>query len=309
MLDPTLLRGIIPPICTPLTDAGEIDVPSVHSLIDYLLESGVHGVFAFGSTGEGPSLTVQQRDVMLKSVIAAVKGRVPVLVGVTDASTERCIEYGLAAKDTGADALVVAAPYYFRTTQAEVIAHFHRIRESVGLAIMAYDIPVAVTIKLESATIQQLYNEGVIVGLKDSSGAVDALRNTLLRLRGTNFRAFTGSELIVDLCLRMGAHGSVPGVANVFPAEYVRLYDLAQAGHWDDAIQLQERLLLCFYELIAQGDPRYSAMSSAVGGFKSGLKQKGVIRSTRVAEPFQSFSSAQEERVAEVMRRHGFVSY
>ncbi len=114
MLDPTRLRGIIPPICTPLTSEGAIDIPSVHSLIDYLLANGVHGVFAFGSTGECTSLTAQQRKTMLEAVIAAVNGRVPVLIGVMDTSTERCIEQGLAAKAAGADALVVAAPFYFR---------------------------------------------------------------------------------------------------------------------------------------------------------------------------------------------------
>jgi 4-hydroxy-tetrahydrodipicolinate synthase len=298
MLDPTRLRGIIPPICTPLTSEGAIDVPSVHSLIDYLLANGVHGVFAFGSTGECTSLTAQQRKTMLEAVIAAVHGRVPVLIGVMDTSTERCIEQGLAAKAAGADALVVAAPFYFRTTQAETIEHFRRIHKTVGLPIMAYDIPATVIIKLEGATIRQLYEEGVIIGLKDSSGVIDALRHTLLCMRGTGFRAFTGSELIVDLCLRMGAHGGVPGVANVFPAEFVQLYDLAQAGRWDDAARLQERLLLCFYELIARGDSRYSGMSSALGGFKSGLKHKGVIRSTRVAEPLQSFGAVEEQRVA-----------
>lgn len=307
MLSPDLLRGIIPPMCTPLTDAGEIDVPSVHHLTNYLIESGVHGVFAFGSTGEGPSLTDKQREVMLHSVIEAARGRVPVLIGVTDPSTERCIAHSLAAKEAGADGLVIAAPYYFRTTQSEVIDHFRRVHERVGLPIMAYDIPVTVTIKLDSATVQQLFNEGVIVGLKDSSGAVDMLRKTLIQLRGTDFRAFTGSELIIDLCLRMGAHGSVPGVGNVFPAEYVQLYNLTQEGRWDEAAQLQERLLLCFYELIAQGDPRYSGMASAVGGFKSGLKAKGIISSTRVAEPFPSFTPAQEERVADVLRHHGLL--
>src|SRR5262245_1748693 len=307
MLDANSLRGIIPPICTPLTDAGDIDTQSVDRLIEYLLESGVHGIFAFGSTGECTSLTSKQREVLLDRVIAAVKGRVPVLVGVTDASTERSIAYGLAAKNAGADGLVVAAPFYYRTTQAEVIDHFRRIHEAVGLPIMAYDIPVTVTIKLESATIQQLYREGVIVGLKDSSGAVDALRNTLLRLRDTDFRAFTGSELVVDLCLRMGAHGSVPGVANVFPTEYVRLYNLARAGRWDEAVQLQERLLLAFYEVIGQGDSRFSGMSSAVGGFKSALKAKGIISSTRVASPLQSLGPAEEQRVADGLRRHGFL--
>ena len=307
MLDPTRLRGIIPPICTPLTSEGAIDVPSVHRLIDYLLDNGVHGLFVFGSTGECTSLTAQQRETMLEAALAAANGRVPVLIGVMDTSTERVIEQGLAAKAAGADALVVAAPFYFRTTQAETIEHFRRIHTTVGLPIMAYDIPATVIIKLESATIRQLYEEGVIIGLKDSSGVVDAFRNTLLRLRDTGFRAFTGSELIVDLSIRIGAHGGVPGVANVFPAEFVQLYDLAAAGRWDDAARLQERLLLCFYELIAQGGPGYSGMSSALGGFKTGLKLKGVISSTRVAAPLQSFTPAEEERVAEVLHRHGFL--
>jgi len=307
MLDPTRLRGIIPPICTPLMSEGAIDVPSVHSLIDYLLANGVHGVFAFGSTGECTSLTAQQRKTMLEAVIAAVHGRVPVLIGVMDTSTERVIEQGLAAKAAGADALVVAAPFYFRTTQAETIEHFRRIHKAVGLPIMAYDIPATVIIKLDSATIRQLYEEGVIIGLKDSSGVIDAFRNTLLHLRDTGFRAFTGSELIVDISIRIGAHGGVPGVANVFPAEFVELYDLATAGRWDEAARLQERLLLCFYELISQGGPGYSGMSSALGGFKTGLKLKGVISSTRVAAPLQSFTPAEEERVAEVLYRHRFV--
>jgi 4-hydroxy-tetrahydrodipicolinate synthase len=306
MLDPGQLRGIIPPICTPLTGEGEIDIPSVHTLIEYLLDHGVHGVFALGSTGECTSLTGRQRKTLLNAVIAAVKGRVPALAGVMDTSTQRCVEHGLAAREAGADALVVAATYYYRSSQTEIIEHFRRIREVVGLPIMAYDIPIAVNVKLEVATIQQLYDEGVIIGLKDSSGVVDAFRHTLLRMRGTDFRAFTGSELIVDLCLRMGAHGSVPGAGNVFPAEFVRMYDLTQAGHWDDAVHLQERLLLCFYELIAQSDPGYSVMSSALGGFKAALKLKGVIRSARMAAPLHSFGTVEEERVSEALRRHGF---
>jgi len=307
MFDSTRLRGIIPPICTPQTDDGAIDVRSVQRLIDYLLAHGVHGIFVFGSTGECTSLTAQQRKTMLEATLAAVNGRVPVLVGVMDTSTERVIEQGLAAKAAGADALVVAAPFYFRTTQAETIKHFRLVHAGVDLPIMAYDIPNTVVIKLESATIWQLYQEGVIVGLKDSSGVIDAFRSTLLHLRDTGFRAFTGSELIVDLSIRIGAHGGVPGVANVFPAEFVELYNLAVAGRWDDAARLQERLLLCFYELISQGGPGYSGMSNALGGFKTGLKLKGVISSTRVAAPLQSFTPAEEARVAEVLHRHGFV--
>src|SRR5690349_1717611 len=135
MLDSKSLRGIIPPICTPLTDAGDVDRESLDRLAEYLLEGGVHGIFAFGSTGECTSLTSRQRDAMLQGVLAAVNGRVPVLVGVIDPSTERCIEQASAARSAGADGLVVAAPFYYRTTQAEVIEHFRRIHEAVDLPI------------------------------------------------------------------------------------------------------------------------------------------------------------------------------
>ena len=130
----------------------------------------------------------------------------------------------------------------------------------------------------------------------------------LIATRGIpGFRVFTGSELIIDACFRMGAAGSVPGLGNVFPAEYVQIYNLARAGDWDAAAALQERLLMCFFELITQGDAGYSASASALGGFKTGLKLKGAIRSTRAGAPLHSFSAAEEERVADVMRRHGFL--
>jgi 4-hydroxy-tetrahydrodipicolinate synthase len=307
MFDPTTLHGIVPPMCTPLTDDGEVDLPSVHMLVEYLLAGGVHGIFALGSTGEFAALTNRQRQTLLEAVVAAVQGRVPVLAGIMDTSTARCVEHGLAAREAGVDAVVLASIYYFRPSQAEIVAHFRAVKAAVELPLLAYDVPTAVNVKLELPTITQLAEEGVIAGLKDSSGAAEAFRRVLLATRGSDFRIFTGSELIVDTCLRMGAHGSVPGLANVFPAEYVRIYDLARAGDWDAAAAIQERLLACFYELITQGDARYSASASALGGFKTGLKLRGAIRSTRVGEPLHSFGSDEEQRVAEVMRRHGFM--
>jgi 4-hydroxy-tetrahydrodipicolinate synthase len=307
MFDPTSLHGIIPPMCTPLTDDGEVDVHSVHTLVEHLLAGGVHGIFALGSTGEFACLTGRQRQTLIEAAAAAVKGRVPVLAGILDTSTARCVENGQAARAAGADAVVLAPIYYFRASQAELLDLFRAVKRAVGLPVLAYDVPSAVNVKLELATITQLAEEGVIAGLKDSSGATEAFRRVLLATRGSDFRAFTGSELIVDACLQMGAHGSVPGLGNVLPAEYVRLYDLARAGDWAGAAAIQERLLACFYELIGQGDAGYSASSSALGGFKAGLKLKGAIRGTRVAAPLHSFGPAEEQRVADVMRRHGFL--
>ena len=308
MLDPTTLHGIIPPMCTPLDDDGGVDIPSVRTLVEHLLAGGIHGVFALGSTGEFAALTGHRRQTLLEATVAAVRGRVPVLAGILDTSTARCVENGLAAQAAGADALVLSPPFYFRNSQAEIIDHFRAVKAAVGLPLLAYDVPAAVNVKLEFATVVRLAEEGVIAGLKDSSGATEAFRRVLIATRDiSGFRAFTGSELIVDACLRMGAAGSVPGLGNVFPAEYVQIYDMARASKWDAAAAMQERLLACFFELIAQGDGGYSASASALGGFKTGLKLKGAIRGTRVGAPLHSFTPAEEERVADVMRRHGFL--
>jgi 4-hydroxy-tetrahydrodipicolinate synthase len=307
MLDPSTLHGIIPPMCTPLTDDGAIDVASVHTLAEHLIAGGVHGIFALGSSGECTSMTIRQRQELLAALIPAVRGRVPVLAGILDTSTARCIEHGLAAKEAGADAVVLAPNHYYRASQPEIVDLFRAVRAAVDLPLIAYDVPSAVNTKIECDTVARLAEEGVIVGLKDSSGATEGFRRVLMATRGLEFRVFTGSELIVDACLRMGAHGSVPGLGNIFPAEYVRIYDLGRSGDWDAAAALQERLLACFYELIAQGEPGFSASSSALGGFKTGLKLKGAIRSTRLAAPLHSFGPAEEQRVADVMRRHGFL--
>ncbi len=308
MFDPTNLHGIIPPMCTPLTDDGELDLPSIHSLVEHLLAGGVHGIFALGSTGEFAALTGRQRQLLLETIVAAAGGRVPVLAGILDTSTARCIENGLAAKAAGANAVVLATSYYFRNSQPEIIDHFRAVKAAVGLPLLAYDVPSAVNVKLEFATVVRLADEGVNAGLKDSSAANEVFRRVLIATRGVpGFRVFTGSELIIDACFRMGAAGSVPGLGNVFPAEYVQIYDLAHAGEWEAAAALQERLLMCFFELITQGDAGYSASASALGGFKAGLKVKGAIRSTHVGAPLHSFSAAEEERVVDVMRRHGFL--
>lgn len=307
MFDITQLHGIIPPICAPMTDDGEIDVPSVHTLVEHLLNGGVHGIFVLGSTGEFSSLTSRQRKLMLDETVKAVGGRVPVVAGILDTSTARCIENGLEARAAGADAVVIAAPYYYRISQTEIIDLFRAVKAAVGLPMLAYDVPTT-NVKLECDTMVRLAAEGTLVGLKDSSGQTEAFRRVLLATRGLTFRVFTGSELIIDSCFQMGAHGSVPGLGNVFPAEYVQVYDLSRAGDWAAAAALQDRLLACFYELITQGAPGYSISSSALGGFKSGLKLRGAIRSTRVAAPLHSFSPAEEQRVADVMRRHGFLA-
>lgn len=277
--------GIVPPVCTPLTEDFEIDIPSLERLIAYQLEAGVHGLFVLGSTGEVAFLTDKQRATVLAVAVRCVAGQVPVLAGTIDMTTARVIEHAQAAERAGVDGLVVTAPFYTRSGQAEIVEHFRLVHEAVALPLVAYDIPVAVHCKLERVTLLQMVRDKLICGVKDSSGDEANFRAlAMAKAAYSDFFVFTGSELLVDSALLVGASGAVPGLANVDPGGYVRLYLAARAGDWQTARQEQERLYQLF-DIINAGLPRMGMGSSAMGAFKTALQLCGVIATNVVGRP------------------------
>lgn len=295
---PANFGGIVPPVCTPLTEDYEIDVPSLRKLIAFLLEGGVHGLFMLGSTSEAMLLTDRQRATVLRTAVEEAKGRVPILGGVVDTSTARCLEHAQEAKEIGVDALVLTAPFYITPSQSEILDHFRTIRQAVDLPIVAYDIPSAVHIKLDRKVVVQLAKEGVIAGIKDSSGDDGNFRGLLLETRDiANFAVFTGSELIVDLALQMGANGSVPGIANVDPAGYVKIYDAFRAGDLATARAEQERLYRLFGIVYAGLPGKMSFTASALGAFKTALMLRGVIATNVPGRPLTRLGDEEVEKV------------
>ncbi|TVL93463.1 dihydrodipicolinate synthase family protein [Streptomyces sp. SAJ15] len=286
---PAPLTGVVPPLCTPLTRTGDIDTGSLAALVDRLTAAGVSGLFALGSSGETAYLSDAQRRTVLSTVVQAVEGRVPVLAGVVDMTTARVLDHARAAAELGADGLVATAPFYTRTHPAEVRDHFRRLRGTVDLPLFGYDIPASVHTKLTPAIVLPLAEDATLAGLKDSSGDDGALRRLLveLRRRGLDraFSVLTGSELSVDGALLAGAHGVVPGLGNVDPEGYVRLYEHARAGRWSEAAAEQDRLATLF-ALTETGDPSVmGGSSSALGGFKAALYLLGVIACPATAAP------------------------
>ncbi|TXS07285.1 dihydrodipicolinate synthase family protein [Streptomyces sp. col6] len=280
------LRGVVPPVCTPLDSRGEIDTASLARLVEHLIGGGVHGLFALGSTSEVAYLTDEQRGTVLETVVNATDGRVPVLAGVIDTTTARVTEHARTAAALGADALVATAPFYTRTHPREIAAHFRRLRAEVDLPLFAYDIPVAVHSKLSAALVRELAEDGTLAGLKDSSGDEGGLRRLVVELGGRegrthgpvpDFSILTGSELTVDAALLAGADGVVPGIGNVDPAGYVRLHEAARAGDWTLAAKEQERLVELFAMVDAGPEGDMGRSSSALGSFKAALRLLGII--------------------------------
>ncbi|MFF5720757.1 dihydrodipicolinate synthase family protein [Streptomyces buecherae] len=312
MRPPVPLTGVIPPMCTPLTPTGDVDTRSLAALTRRFLDAGVHGLFALGSTGEVAYLTDAQRRTALETVVEAAAGRVPVLAGVIDTTTARMRDHAADAAASGADAIVATAPFYTRTHPAEIADHFRRLRAGTELPLFAYDIPAAVHTKLTAAIVLPLAADGTLAGLKDSSGQVEEARRLLVAARdrglGERFSVLTGSEMAVDGALLAGVHGVVPGLGNVDPHGYLRLYAHARAGRWAEAAAEQDRLAALF-ALTETGDPaRMGGSSSALGGFKAALHLLGVIDCPATAAPQVPLEAAAVDRVRKFLDDAGLTA-
>ncbi|WP_412058256.1 dihydrodipicolinate synthase family protein [Bartonella sp. DGB2] len=299
--------GIVPPVVTPLHKDHSVDYESYTNVLEYLIGSGCHAVFALGSTSEVIFFDEATRRKILEHTVKVVNGRVPVMAGTIDPATERVISHARIAEEIGVDAAVMTAPFYTLTNQAEILDHFRLVRNAINIPLIAYDIPVCVHTKLTRGTIVTLAKEGTIIGLKDSSGDDTAFRYALLDLADhKNMFLMTGSETLVDSSLYMGAHGVVPGLANVDPAGYVRLWNAAQKGDWSAARLEQERLCRLF-ELVWVGAQRVSAGATGVGGFKTAMRRLGIISTNTMARPRAGLNEAEASHIDRILHRAGLL--
>ena len=292
--------GVIPPVVTPLTEGGDVDRASLERLVRHLIDGGVDGLFALGSSGETVFLTDAQRDAALEVIIGTAAGAVPVVAGAIEPTTPRVLERVAAAERLGADAVVVTAPFYAIVGPHEIRRHLVSIGARTDLPVLAYDIPVCVGRKLSNDLMIELASDGVLAGVKDSSGDDVAFRQLLLSVEDAGIEGFstlTGHELMVDGMLLAGASGSVPGLGNVDPEGYVRLHRLAAEGDWATARKEQERLARLF-RIVDAADPATAAGATrGVGAFKTALHLLGVIDSPAVSLPMRTYDDAEVARV------------
>ncbi len=303
------LDGIVPPVCTPLDPDGEVDVASLESHISFLLDAGVNGLFMLGSSSEVAYLTDAQRDRVVEVAVKTAGGQVPVLTGAIDMTTNRVIDHALRAKQRGADAIVLTAPFFARSAHpSEVKLHFRKVRERVELPLVAYDLPISVHNKLDLPVVAELAADGVLEGVKDSSNDIHGFRAVVDGTRQfEKFSVFTGSELVVDCALFLGAEGAVPGLANVDPHGYVAVYEASRAGDWDKAREIQARLVRLFDITTCADSSKKGGSSCGLGGFKTALMLRGVIAGNTMALPQIPLDSDEVAAVRAVLVREGLV--
>ena len=299
--------GVVPPVVTPDTPDHQLDVVSFERSINRLIEAGVDGLFFLGSSGEVVFATDERRDQIVREAVRIVDHRVPVLVGIIDTETERVLEHGRRALALGADALVATAPFYALGGPADVEEHFRILHQELDAPLFAYDIPVCVHTKLPWKMLARLGAEGVLAGVKDSSGDDVSFRYLVQEneKNGHPLTLLTGHEIVVDGALLSGADGSVPGLANVEPEGYVRMWKAAQEGNWAEVKREQDRLNEISHIFdVTSGVQGYGA---GVGAFKCALNLIGIFDSDQMPRPVKPLDGQNREAIKQVLIANGLL--
>jgi len=295
------LRGIIPPMITPLLDRDTLDVAGLERLIEHILAGGVHGLFILGTTGEAPSLSYRLRYELIERTCGQVKGRVPVLVGITDTSFVESVNTACKAKEAGAQAVVLAPPYYFPAGQAELLEYLKHLTPNLPLPLFLYNMPSYTKLVFESQTIRAAADFPGVAGIKDSSGNMIYFRQLQDMLKDhPDFSLLMGQEELLAEVVLLGGHGGVCGGANLVPKLYVDLYNAAYSKDLSKVQSLHKKVMQISTNIYNVG--RFE--SSYLKGLKCALSCMGIC-SDFLAEPFHRFRRAEHKRIQRYIKELG----
>jgi len=286
------LKGIIPPLVTPLNNYDEIDIPGLQRLIEHQISGGVHALFILGTNGEAPSLSYQLRKEFIKKACELVDHRIPVLVGITDTSLAGSLDISEYAKSVGADAVVVAPPYYFPVSDEEMVDYFETLAPRLPLPFLIYNMPSHTKVHLSLEIVKRAKELGA-VGIKDSSGDMLYFYSLIEEFKDSpDFSIITGTEIFLPETIMHGGHGAVAGGANMFPKLFVDLYNASVANDLETISNLREKVLMLYQTIYQVG----KHTSRYVKGTKCGLSVMGICNDY-LAPPLHKFNPAERKQI------------
>lgn len=296
------LRGIIPPMATPLASIDKLDLPGLERLIEHILRGGVHGLFILGTTGEGPALSYRLRRELIERVCEQVGGRVPVLVGITDSAYIESLQLAEVSAKAGASAVVAATPFYFRFGQSDILRLIESLAKDSSLPLFLYNQPELTKISFEPTTVARAAEIPNVVGVKDSGGKIGYIKQVLSMVGKSHpeFSVLVGSEKLLVEALLCGAHGGVTGGANIFPDLPVRLYQAFVDGRHQEMHELQAKI-------IEIGAPIWNIGEEAptfLGRLKGALAVLGICGGLP-SWPYRQITADEENKIAEHLKKYG----
>src|SRR5713101_1386856 len=261
------IRGIIPPVATPMQANEDLDLPRLKWFLDHLIKNGVHGVFVLGTNSEFYALDEKEKQEVVATAVSHVRRRVPVFAGTGAETTREAVRLTKMAEREGADGVSVITPYFVSPNQQEIYDHYRRIAEATNLPVLLYNNPSTCGgLKIDVDTVARLAEIPNILGVKDSSGD---LQNTVeyLRVVPERFSVMMGRDTLIFSALVMGARGAVPATGNIAPALLVEIYEAFRRG--DQAASKAAQLKLNPIRLAL-------TLGTAPGGVKAALEMLGT---------------------------------
>ena len=237
------IKGIITPILTPMNADESINYKELKNQINRLIKAGVHGLFFYGTNGEGYILNAQEKKKILEAAVEEVNHRVPIYAGTGCVSTKETIEMSKMAQDIGVDVLSIISPYFAAISQNELITHYTAVAKAVKTPIVLYNIPARTGTNIAPATIAKLAEIDNIVGAKDSSGNFDNMLQYIEQTKNRrDFAILSGNDSLILWCLFAGGKGGIAGCSNVYPENMVGIYENYVKGDIDKARFCQDRI-------------------------------------------------------------------
>lgn len=259
------LKGIISPILTPMHEDESINFEELRNQVDRMIDNGVHGIFPFGTNGEGYILSAEEKRAVLEVVVEQTAGRVPVYAGTGAISTKETIEQSKMAQEVGADVLSIITPSFAAASQEEIYTHYKTVAEAVDLPIVLYNIPARTGNAIAPATVARLAQIENIIGAKDSSGNFANILGYIEAGKSkTNGKFYTlsGNDQLIIWTLLAGGTGGIAGCANVYPRTMASIYDLFVEGKIEEAKAANESIQT-FRNCFKYGNPNTVVKTAA----------------------------------------------
>jgi 4-hydroxy-tetrahydrodipicolinate synthase len=289
-------RGIVVPLVTPLDESGGLDRLGLAALVEHVIGGGVNGIFILGTTGEGPNLNYQMRHEMIRESARLIAGRVPLFVSVTDTAYAESLALAQTGASVGADVAVMAAPYYFPLSDAELHQYTQQFVAASPLSVMLYNMPAMCKIGFSLNLVKQLMSNSKVVGIKDSSGDLNYYQALCeLKKARADWTIMVGPEGLLIESVQLGGDGGVSGGANVLPRLFVDAY--AAAVHADQlACEQYQKEINAFGNIYSYG----SGAGRYISTTKYAIEKLGIT-SSRLTRPFQALGSSARDGIDSVL--------
>jgi 4-hydroxy-tetrahydrodipicolinate synthase len=291
------IRGIIPPVATPMQANEDLDLPRLRWFLDHLIAQGIHGVFVLGTNSEFYALDEREKQEVVATAVAHVHRRVPVFAGTGAETTREVVRLTKMAEREGADGVSVITPYFINPTQQEICDHYRRVAEITSLPVILYNNPSTCGgVKIDVNTVARLAELPNILGIKDSSGDLQNT-NEYIRVVPDRFSVMQGRDTLIHQSLIFGARGAVPASANVAASICVEIYEALQRGDQAAAKAAQLRLNPVRLSL---------ALGTAPGGVKSALALLGKSIGPSRA-PIAPLSLEKQQKMRHALEQSGLL--